>query len=394
MLFIRNEIRTAKEFIVGCNLCYFYSKFIPLRNLIPALLFFIGTAEFAVAQKDPLHHEMVLVEGGTFQMGSNAGEVNEQPVHAVNLSSFFIGKYEVTQKQWFAIAGSNPSGKKNCEECPVEQVSWDNIQLFLEKLNTQTGKNYRLPTEAEWEFAARGGVNSKGFEFSGSNNIDSVGWYFNNSEKEATVVGRKQANELGIYDMSGNVWEWCSDWFGEYKNAGAVNPLGVSSGNWKIVRGGAWNNTPRLCSVHKRNWLNKDLGSTDICFRLVLPIEDESKSEIQTETIKTDEEPLTYVEQDAEYPGGTSALYKFISENLVYPEDAVVNEIVGKVIVIFVVDVDGTVRDVTIERGVAGGQSLEQAAIDVCRKFPKFKPAIQNGKAVKTYYRLPINFQL
>jgi TonB family protein len=373
-----------------------------MKHLIAAILFFSGIAEFAVAQKNPLNHEMVFVEGGTFQMGSNVGEVNEQPVHAVDLSSFLIGKYEVTQKQWVAIMGNNPSGKKNCEDCPVEQVSWDNIQLFLKKLNAGTGKNYRLPTEAEWEFAARGGVNSKGFEFSGSNNIDSVCWYFNNSAKEATLVGKKRANELGIYDMSGNVWEWTSDWFGEYKNSEAVNPEGASSGSWKVVRGGAWNNTPRLCSVHKRNWLNKDLGSPDIGFRLVLPIEDETNGENLIQPIKSrtsqeeNESELveTLVEDPAEFPGGKTALYKFISNNLIYPEDAIENGIEGKVIVKFVVDVDGTVRDVTVERGVAGGQSLEQAAIEVCKNLPKFNPAMQSGKPIKTYFMLPIVFDL
>ena len=328
-------------------------------------------------------------------MGSNAGEVNEQPVHAVNLSSFLIGKYEVTQKQWFAIVGKNPSGKKNCEECPVEQVSWDNIQLFLQKLNAQTGKNYRLPTEAEWEFAARGGVKSKGFEFSGSNNIDSVGWYFNNSAKEATVVGKKRANELGIYDMSGNVWEWTSDWFGEYKNSEAVNPEGAFSGNWKVVRGGAWNNTPRLCSVHKRNWLNKDLGSPDIGFRLVLPIENETVGENLTHPEENKNDlPVIVDDAIAEYPGGEAAMYKFISDNLLYPEDAVENGIAGKVYLKFVVDVDGTAKDFTVMKSVPGGQSLERAAIEVCKKFPKFNPPMRDGKSIKTYFVLPINFQL
>ena len=328
-------------------------------------------------------------------MGSNVGEVNEQPVHAVNLSSFFIGKYEVTQMQWFAIVGNNPSGKKNCEDCPVEQVSWDNIQLFLQKLNAQTGKNYRLPTEAEWEFAARGGVKSKGFEFSGSNNIDSVGWYFNNSAKEATVVGKKRANELGIYDMSGNVWEWTSDWFGEYKNSEVVNPEGAFSGNWKVVRGGAWNNTSRLCSVHKRNWLNKDLGSPDIGFRLVLPIENETVGENLTHPEENKNDlPVIVDDAIAEYPGGEAAMYKFISDNLLYPEDAAENGIEGKVYLKFVVDVDGTAKDFTVMKSVPGGQSLERAAIEVCKKFPKFNPPMRDGKSIKTYFVLPINFQL
>jgi TonB family protein len=365
-----------------------------MKHLIAAILFFMGTAEFAVAQKDALNHEMVFVEGGTFQMGSSSGGSDEKPVHSVALSGFSIGKYEVTQAQWRTVMGNNPSNFSGCDNCPVESVSWDNVQGFIRKLNVQTGKNYRLPTEAEWEYAAKGGKHSKGYTYSGSNDINDVAWYDGNSDRKTHEVGKKLANEIGIFDMSGNVWEWCYDLYGSYNTTEQKNPYGSPTGWWRVHRGGTWSLGAYDCRSASRDYINADFGDEYRGFRLVLPIEDESKSEIQTETIETDEEPLTYVEQDAEYPGGTSALNKFISENLVYPEDAVVNEIVGKVIVIFVVDVEGTVRDVTIERGVAGGQSLEQAAIDVCRKFPKFKPAIQNGKAVKTYYRLPINFQL
>jgi len=392
MLFIRNEIRTAKEFMVGCNLCYFYSKFIPLRNLIPAILFFIGIAEFAVAQKDPLNHEMIFVEGGTFQMGSSSGESDEKLVHSVTLSAFNIGKYEVTQAQWKVLMGSNPSHFKDCDDCPVEYVSWDEVQGFIRNLNALSSKNYRLPTEAEWEFSARGGKSSKGFTYSGSNDLNAVAWNADNSGSKTHAVGGKQANELGIYDMSGNACEWCCDSYGTYNSYSETNPTGASSGQYSVLRGGSWIDFALNCRSATRNWNFPDYRDYSNGFRLVLPFEDESKSEIQTETIKADEEPLTYVEQDAEYPGGASALYKIISENLVYPEDAVENGIEGKVIVKFVVDVDGTVRDISIERGVAGGQSLEQAAIDVCKKFPKFKPAMQNGKPVKTYFLLPIVF--
>jgi len=145
-----------------------------MKHLIAAILFFIGTAEFAVAQKDPLNHEMVFIEGGTFQMGSSSGESIEMPIHAVTLSAFYIGKYEVTQAQWKAVIGSNPSHFKGCDDCPVERVSWNDVQDFILKLNAQTGKNYRLPTEAEWEYAAKGGKHSKGYTYSGSNDINDV----------------------------------------------------------------------------------------------------------------------------------------------------------------------------------------------------------------------------
>ena len=160
--------------------------------------------------------EMVFVKGGTFMMGatpeqgSDAGD-GEKPVHSVTVSDFYIGKYEVTQAQWKAVMGKNPSHYKG-ENRPVERVSWYDIQKFIEKLNAKTGKRYRLPTEAEWEYAARGGNQSKGYKYSGSNDIGSVAWYTNNSGDRTHPVGQKQPNELGLYDMTGNVWEWCSDW--------------------------------------------------------------------------------------------------------------------------------------------------------------------------------------
>jgi TonB family protein len=342
---------------------------------------------------------MIFVEGGTFQMALNSKMVDE-PVHVVKLSSFNIGKYEVTQAQWSAVMGSNPSHFKDCDECPVENVSWDNVQIFIRKLNVQTGKNYRLPTEAEWEYAARGGKYSKGYQYSGSNEVDSVSWYkiFSWSEGFSSpithVVGTKKANELELYDMSGNVWEWCSDWYGDYSISMQTNPAGPRSGMARVFRGGSCDFLEFESYIPHRNGAPTDFSSMDLGFRLVLPVEDESKSEIQTETIKTDEEPLTYVEEDAQYPGGTSALFKFISENLVYPEDAVENGIEGKVIVKFVVDIDGVAKDFEIERTTSGGQSLERAAIDVCKRFGKFKPAMQKGKPVKSYYSQAIVFQL
>ncbi len=392
MLFIRIEIRTAKEFIVGCDLYYFYSKFIPLRNLISAILFFIGTAESAVAQNDTWNHEMVFVEGGTFQMGSNSGGPDEKPVHSVTLSSFNIGKYEVTQAQWKAVMGNNPSYSKDCDQCPVESVSWNEVQDFIRKLNVQTSKKYRLPTEAEWEYAAKGGKRSKGYTYSGSNDLHAVAWNADNSVKKTHFRGGKQANELGIYDMTGNVWESCCDGYSKYNNCSETNPK--VAGQYPMIRGGGFESGGHYCRNTYRVRHSPVVRDFFIGFRLVLPSEDESKSEIQTETIKTDEEPLTYVEHDAEYPGGSAALYKFISENLIYPEDAVEKGIEGKVIVKFVVDIDGVAKDFEIERTSSGGQSLERAAIDVCKRFGKFKPAMQKGKPVKSYFSQAIVFQL
>ncbi len=213
--------------------------------------------------------EMILVRGGTFQMGNNDGEADEKPVHSVTLSDFFIGKYEVTQKQWREIMGSNPSYFKNCDDCPVEQVSWEDIQKFLQKLNAKfPGRNYRLPSEAEWEYAARGGAQSKGFEYAGSNDVARVAWYDDNSGSKTHPVGGKKSNELGIYDMSGNVYEWCADWYGDYTAAPQTNPKGVSTGSRRVLRGGSWDYFSLHCRVSYRNYYTPDYRYYSGGFRL------------------------------------------------------------------------------------------------------------------------------
>ncbi len=166
--------------------------------------------------------DMVEVRGGTFRMGATSeqgSEVysDEMPVHSVNLSSYYIGKTEVTQALWKAVMGSNPSYFKG-DNLPVECVSWNDCQEFVRELNALTGLNFRLPTGAEWEFACRGGNNSRGYRFSGSDNFEEVTWYGGNSGQRTHPVGTKLPNELGIYDMSGNVKEWCNDWFTDYKD--------------------------------------------------------------------------------------------------------------------------------------------------------------------------------
>ena len=190
-----------------------------------------------------VHYKMILVDGGTFRMGATPEQgsnvevfVYEKPVHNVTLNSYYIGRTEVTQTLWQAVMGSNPSSNWKGDNLPVEDVSWDDCQTFITKLNKITGKKFRLPTEAEWEYAARGGTKSNGYKYSGSNNLDDVAWYDSNTHPVAT----KQANELGIYDMSGNVREWCQDWYDAYSSLDQINPIGPSSGSKRVVRGGGW----------------------------------------------------------------------------------------------------------------------------------------------------------
>ena len=201
--------------------------------------------------------KMVAVDGGSFMMGANKddseADSNEKPRHGVVVSDFYIGATEVTQELWYAVMKNNPSyfkGKKN----PVENVSWDDCQKFIAELNRLTGKKFRLPTEAEWEYAARGGKLSRNYKYSGSNNINDVAWYNDNSSKRTQPVGLKLPNELGIYDMSGNVWEWCSDWYdsGYYSKTQLKNPMGATSGTKRVDRGGSWNGNERFCRISFR----------------------------------------------------------------------------------------------------------------------------------------------
>jgi formylglycine-generating enzyme required for sulfatase activity len=219
--------------------------------------------------------EMVFVQGGTFNMGGTSEQSDdchdsEKPVRDVTVDGFYIGKYPVTQAQWVAVMGNNPSHFKNNPSHPVEEVSWDDVQSFISKLNSMTGGIYRLPTEAEWEFAARGGVHSRGFKYSGSNNLDEVAWYGSNSGSKTHSVGGKAGNELGIFDMSGNVWEWVADWYGVYNPSDVHNPKGPKSGSYRVRRGGGWPGGARGCRVSIRRNDYSGLRYDGVGFRLVL----------------------------------------------------------------------------------------------------------------------------
>ena len=219
------------------------------------------------AELNKLINNMVYVSGGTFIMGGDESS-DQTPTHSVTLSSYYICKYEVTQALWRAVMGSNPSKFKG-DNLPVEQVSWNDCQTFINRLNNYTGRNFRLPTEAEWEFAARGGNYSRRYKYSGSNYIGDVAWYCDNSDR-THPVGTKQANELGLYDMSGNVWEWCSDWYGSYSSYSQSNPTGATSGYGRVERGGNWCGLARYCCSSHRSYYAPGNSFDDLGLRLVL----------------------------------------------------------------------------------------------------------------------------
>lgn len=215
---------------------------------------------------------MIKVTADSFEMGEkNDGDADSKPVHKVWVNGFMISKYDVTQALWKAVMGNNPSGSTKCDSCPVEKVSWNDAQEFIKKLNTLTGKHYRLPFEAEWEYAARGGNQSKGYNFSGSDEIDSVGWNDNNSENGSHPVAQKHANELGLYDMTGNVLQWCNDWYNSdyYLTSPGQNPKGPGTGKTKVLRGCAWNIYTSHCGVAVRADLVPDSRTYNVGFRLV-----------------------------------------------------------------------------------------------------------------------------
>ena len=205
--------------------------------------------------------------GGTPEQGNDAYD-REKPVHEVTLSDYYMGKYEVRQSEWEAVMGNNPSYFKGAD-LPVEQVSWEDCHKFIGRLNALTGLNFKLPTEAQWEYAARGGRLSKGYKYSGSNNLGEVGWYEGNSRNCTHRVGEKQPNELGLYDMSGNVYEWCEDWYGDYSVTSQRDPLGAAEGSYRVYRGGSWAQGASFCRVSLRSILPPDNSDFILGFRLV-----------------------------------------------------------------------------------------------------------------------------
>lgn len=224
---------------------------------------------------------MKYVKGGTYMMGFTSeqihGVANEKPAHKVTVSDFYIGEVEVTQALWVAVMDSAPSYKGGWtdefgrgDDYPAYRISWTDALKFIKRLNELTGSTFRLPTEAEWEYAARGGNKSSGYRYSGSNNIDEVSWYDGNSAEMTHPVKLKKPNELGIYDMSGNVWEWCLDWYETYSSEYQKDPKGPSKGTYHIDRGGAWNRNNKYSRVTARCYDDPGLRNKNLGFRLAL----------------------------------------------------------------------------------------------------------------------------
>lgn len=235
----------------------------------------VGTAQTETITVNGVSFKMVAVDGGTFWMGSadddSEADDDEKPRHQVTLSSFSIGQTEVTQELWEAVMGNNPSYHKGAN-LPVERVSWNDSQTFISKLNEMTGQKFRLPTEAEWEYAARGGKYSHGYKYAGSNDIDAVAWYVSNCNSETHPVAQKQANELGLYDMSGNVYEWCQDWYSSnyYSVSPSANPCNTTGTSDRVWRGGTWLHVGKNCRVTSRKHYASGPNSSDLGLRLAL----------------------------------------------------------------------------------------------------------------------------
>ncbi|GAA4828144.1 formylglycine-generating enzyme family protein [Algivirga pacifica] len=219
----------------------------------------------ALAQID---QDMVLIQGGRFVMG---GDIKKAKRHKVKLKDYYLSKYEVTQTLWETIMEYNPSSFNGCADCPVENISWEEVLLFIEKLNALTGMDYRLPTEAEWEYAAIGAKKERGYTYAGSDQLVNVAWYTQNSFGRTHPVGMKMSNSLGLHDMSGNVYEWCNDWYkkGYYKRWSArKNPQGPRKGKYKVCRGGSWYSGDEYEHVQARNYLRTDIKYKNVGFRL------------------------------------------------------------------------------------------------------------------------------
>lgn len=252
-------------------------SFVCLPLLCLGLCFSSAAVAAAKTHTNSIGMEFVLIPAGSFMMGADKNfedaSDSETPKHKVTISKpFYLGKYEVTQAQWAAVMGGNPSQFKGRSN-PVDSVSWDDVQVFIKRLNAKEGGNrYRLPAEAEWEYAARAGTEST---YSFGDDADSLGqyaWYDGNSGEKTHPVGQKQPNAWGLYDMHGNVWEWVQDWYGEnyYRRSPGTDPKGPSTGSYRMARGGGWADSAGGCRSAFRNGYTPDSRISSYGFRLAL----------------------------------------------------------------------------------------------------------------------------
>ena len=275
-----NTLEAYRKYLRDCSLCLYSedaaAAIVRSKPAAPAEREKTLPTETKPTEKTMPDDGLLFVPGGTFTMGCTAEQgsdcaTDEKPTHPDMLSDFYIGKYEVTQALWRSVMGSDPPELqfKGCDQCPVELVSWDDVQEFLTKLNAQhPGRGYRLPTEAEWEYAARSGKQSQGYKYTGSNTIDEVAWYSTNAGSKTHAVGSKKANELGLFDLSGNVREWCSDWCRDYPSSAQTNPTGPTTGSYRVCRGGSWGKDPQQARVAYRSYNGPTGRLNSLGFRL------------------------------------------------------------------------------------------------------------------------------
>ena len=353
---------------------------------------------------------MVKIPAGFFSMGATGylednADPNEKPVHKVLVPTYYLGMYEVTQALWVAVMGSNPSHFTGDGNLPVESVTYDDCLAFITKLNEMTGECFRLPTEAEWEFAAKGRdlKDDEHLYGNGSDKLYPKGDFYKKTSKKQTypVINTSENKKVGICGLAGNVEEWCSDWMGPYSPANATAPKGPVIGERRVCRGGGWGDPAGNCRVSARNGHVPDYSASDLGFRLALSVNTPSVPNPPKKTTKKlpdaskDGEaiPFQLVEVKPSFMGGDAqAFSRWVNERLHYPEAAKANGIQGRVLLQFVVGADGKISNVKVIRGV--DPSLDKEAVRVVESSPDWIPGRQRDHAVSVTYTFPVIFQV
>jgi TonB family protein len=313
--------------------------------------------------------EFVWVPGGEFDMGSNSGDNYEKPVHRVYVEGFWMGKYEVTQGQWKTIMGSNPANFKSGDNYPVDTVSWDNVQDYIRQLNSRTGERFRLPTEAEWEYACRAGTTGERY-----GNLDEIGWYLDNAGKETHPVGQKLPNAFGLYDILGNVIEWCQDWYGSYSSGYVRNPSGPSSGLGRVCRGGSGSAWAQRVRAAGRDGVAPSFRGGGLGFRLARTGESKVKQGQLIPFNQCDTPPTLVRRVEPEYP----SMVKEMQINCQVTLNALIDE-------------TGSVIRTEILKPADNPYGFERVAQDAVMKW-KYKPAIKEGVFVKVWMPIVLSF--